>query len=74
MRGQPESPRDEGEGLTALEDAILGLLEDAGIETSINDEIMKLVELGERRKYEADSLAESEFSLKGSDWLDVKFT
>lgn len=50
--GTPISPGDEGRDPSVLEDAVLQLLEEAGIDTEINDQIMKLVEAGERRKYE----------------------
>lgn len=55
--GTPISPNDEGRDPSELEDAILELLEDAGIDTETNDQIMKLVEAGERRKYEREQQA-----------------
>lgn len=48
-RSATETPVEQGRDPTDLEEAILSLLESAGIESGINDEIMRLVEIGERR-------------------------
>lgn len=40
---------DQDDGVTKLQEGVLGLLEDAGIPTYINDRIVSLVEHGERQ-------------------------
>lgn len=45
--GQPASPTELEIAPTVLQEAVLGLLEDAGIPESTNDEIMKLIEEAE---------------------------
>ena len=44
-----ETPAEQGRDPTDMEETILTLLETARIESDINDEIMRLVEIGERR-------------------------
>jgi hypothetical protein len=46
--GHPISPRDEEPAISDLEDTILGLLEAAHIPTGINDQIMELVQSGQK--------------------------
>ncbi|AFU88206.1 hypothetical protein CcrColossus_gp336 [Caulobacter phage CcrColossus] len=41
------NPFDGDDGVTKLQDDVLGLLEDAGLPTDINDQIMLLVQTGE---------------------------
>lgn len=45
--GHPISPTELRLEPTPLQEAVLGLLEDAGIPTATNDEIMKLIEEAE---------------------------
>lgn len=45
--GTPASPTELHIEPTPLQEAVLGLLEDAGIPTTTNDEIMKLIEEAE---------------------------
>lgn len=52
------TPFDQDDGVTVLQDDVLGLLEQAGIPTEINDQIMKLVEKGEH-------LAQAEMTEEG---------
>lgn len=47
MPSRPETPPEVDDGITDLQDTILGLLEDAGIPTAINDRVMILVRRGE---------------------------
>lgn len=51
--GTPASPTELHIDPTPLQDAVLGLLEDAGIPTTANDEIMKLIEEAELNLAEA---------------------
>lgn len=51
------TPYDQDDGVTDLQETILGLLEDAGIDTETNDAVMKLVRAGERKRDEAEDAA-----------------
>lgn len=48
-------PTDPGPEPSELEDAVLGLLEDAGIPTAVNDQIMKLIQDAEFKLYNLDA-------------------
>jgi len=54
MAKRPESPDVPDIAPSELQEAILGLLEEAGIRTEFNDRIIKLVEEAEQCKAEAD--------------------
>lgn len=42
------NPRDADDGVTNLQEAVLGLLEEAGIPTETNDRIIELIAAAER--------------------------
>lgn len=44
-----QTPFDQDDGVTKLQEDVLGLLEDAGIPTAVNDKIMKLIAEAERQ-------------------------
>lgn len=44
MAVRSESPRDEEPAISELEETVLGLLEDAGIDTNTNDAICALID------------------------------
>ena len=46
------------DGVTELQDKVLGLLEDAGIPTETNDEIMRLIAAAEMRLFEEPEIGE----------------
>lgn len=48
------TPFDQDDGVTELQGAVLGLLEDAGIDTETNDAVLKLICAAEQ---EADATA-----------------
>lgn len=55
---EPRNPAELAIDPSKLQDDILGLLEDAGIDTATNDAIMKLVEAGEMMRAEAMDITE----------------
>jgi hypothetical protein len=57
FRGYPGDPPDDERPSSPLEDAVLVLLEDAGIDEATNDTIVALIEAAEGRKWEAENTA-----------------
>lgn len=49
-----DSPYDGEPAISDLEEAVLGLLEEAGIDTATNDAIVKLINAAERRRDEGE--------------------
>ncbi len=48
-------PPDDEKPISELEEAVLVLLEDAGIPTEVNDQIMKLIQDAEYKLYHRDA-------------------